>query len=344
MHINNILLILISISFLTFCGTFIMKRFLISKGLLVIPNLRSSHKKPKPQGGGLAVIIFLTLSLFFLNILGLIEIDQFLFFLVPGLFVAFIGFLDDFIGINPLIRLSVHFFSAFIGLYIIGTFPIISFYDQEFDLGIVGLGIGLLYVVWMTNLYNFMDGIDGFVSLEAISVLCCFSFISYFVFSDPTFSFLLAVICSTIFGFLLLNFPKSQIFLGDVGSCFLGIITALISIHSSQNNPELFWSWLILLGFFIVDSTFTLFIRVFRKEKFYLPHSLHAYQKLTRKLKSHTKTSILLVCVNLFWLAPIAFLVALARIEGVSAILIAYAPLIILVYKLKAGIPDKQNT
>ena len=83
------------------------------------------------------------------------------------------------------------------------------------------------------------------------------------------------------------DFPKSKIFMGDVGSGFLGLVIALISIYSSINYPQLFWSWLILLGVFLVDASLTLLIRIFRGKKFYIPHSSHAYQKIARKLNSH---------------------------------------------------------
>ena len=118
----------------------------------------------------------------------------------------------------------------------------------------------------MVNLYNFMDGIDGLASLEASFVLVSFSIISYLVLNDFSFSFILLVISSTVLGFLVFNFPNSQILMGDVGSYFLGLIIALISIYTSLELPELFWSWLILLGIFLVDSTYTLIRRIFLKK------------------------------------------------------------------------------
>lgn len=343
MKITGNILILLCILLVTFITTYFMKRYLLSKDLLVIPGQRSSHEKPKPQGGGLTIILTLTISLFLLSFFEVINEDNFKFFLFPGLLVALIGLLDDFVGVKPLVRLLIHFVSAGLGIYLIGGFPVISFFENNLDLGILGVFFGLIYVVWMINLYNFMDGIDGLASLEAIFVFSTFSIISYFVLLDSDFSFLLLILCASIFGFLILNFPKSQIFIGDVGSGFLGIVISLVSIYSSQNHPELFWSWLILLGIFLVDSTYTLIRRVFLKEKFYIAHSTHAYQKLARITNSHWKTSVIVVVINLLWLAPIAFLVALDKIEGIYGIMLAYAPLLLLVYFLNAGLPDKQD-
>ena len=343
MNILENILILLSILVITFAMTFAMKRYLLSRNLLVIPGLRSSHKDPKPQGGGLTIILSLFFSLSLLNYFDLVDENRFIYLIFPGLLVASIGLLDDFIGVRPVTRILIHLISACLGIYLIGGFPVISFFEYNLDLGLIGIILGLIYVVWMINLYNFMDGIDGLASLEAICILSTFSIISYFVLFDPDLSFLLLILCASIFGFLILNFPKSQIFIGDVGSGFLGIVIALLSIYSSQDHPELFWSWLILLGIFLIDSTYTLVRRIFLKEKFYLPHSTHAYQKLARRFNSHWKTSMCIVVINLLWLAPLAFLVALNKIEGIYGTLLAYAPLILLVYYLNAGLPDKQH-
>jgi len=343
MSVQSYLIILFATFSLTVVLTLVIKNYLISRSITVIPDQRSSHKKPKPQGGGISIVISLVISLSVLFHLELIARDQFLFFLIPGLIVAFIGLLDDFQGIKPSLRLFFHFISAFLGLYLIGNFPDISLLGYQLELGLLGFSLGLIYIVWMVNLYNFMDGIDGLASLEALFVLVSFSIISYLVLNDFSFSFILLVISSTVLGFLVFNFPNSQILMGDVGSYFLGLIISLISIYTSLELPELFWSWLILLGIFLVDSTYTLIRRIFLKKKFHLPHSNHAYQKLARVLSSHSKTSIYIFAINLFWLCPLAFLVAFNKIDGFLGTVVAYLPLIFLINYLEAGTREKQE-
>tara|TARA_B100000809_G_C14700764_1_gene374051 strand:+ start:248 stop:556 length:309 start_codon:yes stop_codon:yes gene_type:complete len=100
---------------------------------------------------------------------------------------------------------------------------------------------------------------------------------------------------------------------------------------------------MILLGVFLVDSTYTLIVRMIRKEKFYLPHSLHAYQKLSRILNSHSKATLILLFINIFWLTPFAFLVAFKKLDGLLSLLVSYVPLIFLVYYLKAGVPEVEK-
>ena len=342
----NILLssiILISVLLLTFGLTQLTLRFLTSKGLLVVPSQRSSHRQPKPQGGGISIVLILFISLYALDYLEIVQKDQFLYFLIPGLIVAVIGLFDDFWGVNPVVRISIHFLSAIIGILLIGGFPVLNFFGNQVDLGLLGIILGIIYIVWMVNLYNFMDGIDGLASLEAISVLLAFSVIYFSLLEVYLFPYLLVVISFSVLGFFILNFPKSKIILGDVGSTFLGLIIALISIYSSFSFPDFFWIWLILLGVFLVDSTFTLVVRIFRGEKFYLAHSSHAYQKIARKLDSHVLTTLLILLINLLWLFPIAFLVAYQKIEGILGVLIAYFPLIFIVYYLDAGLTDKNE-
>ena len=343
MDILNSFFLLASISLLSFIFTFLLKEYFLSKNMLVTPDLRSSHKNPKPQGGGLAVILSLCISFLFFYFFNLIEKEDFIFFLIPGILVALISFIDDLSEVKPSIRMLVHTFCALCGLYFIGDFNSLSFFNQNIELRFWGYLLGLIYIVWMINLYNFMDGIDGLASLEAIFVFLIFSIFAYFILSDPSLAFVLISIAASVFGFLFFNFPKSVIILGDVGSCFLGIVIALISIKTSQLEPELFWCWLILLGVFLVDSTYTLIVRIIRKEKFYLPHSLHAYQKLSRILNSHSKATFILLSINIFWLTPFAFFVAFKKIDGLLSLLISYAPLIFLVYYLKAGVPEVEK-
>jgi Fuc2NAc and GlcNAc transferase len=333
-------LLLASVSLLSFILTFLLKEYLLSRNILVIPDLRSSHKNPKPQGGGIAVILSLCISLFFFYFSNLIEKEEFIFFLVPGILVALISFIDDLSEVKPWTRMLVHLLCAMGGLYFIGGFDSLIFFNQNLDIGIWSYLIVSIYVVWMINLYNFMDGIDGLASLQAIFVFLIFSIFAYFILSDVSLTFVLISIAASVFGFLFFNFPKSVILLGDVGSCFLGIVIALISVKTSQETPELFWCWLILLGVFLVDSTYTLLVRIIRKDKFYLPHSLHAYQKLSRILNSHSKATLILLAINIFWLTPFAFLVAFKKIDGLLSLLVAYIPLIFLVYYLKAGVPE----
>jgi len=195
----------------------------------------------------------------------------------------------------------------------------------------------------MINLYNFMDGIDGIASVEAITV--CLSGAGLVWLIDPvaTTGLLAILFAAATIGFLVWNFPPAKIFMGDVGSGFIGIMIALFTIQASWVAPQLLWSWLILLGVFMVDATVTLFRRVCRKEKFYQAHCSHAYQHAARVLGSHRMVTLAVLTMNLVWLLPIAALVAIQQLDGIVGLVLAYLPLLWLSYYFKAGDSQAQT-
>src|SRR3990167_3210143 len=138
-------------------------------------------------------------------------------------------------------------------------------------------------------------------------------------------------------GFLFWNLPPAKIFMGDVGSSFLGFTFGLLTLQSLFVNPNFLWSWLILLGVFIVDASVTLVNRVIRREKLYLAHRSHAYQQAARVYNSHKVVSLSVVAVNLIWLCPLAILVGVGYIEGFLGLIISYIPLLILAIQFRAG-------
>jgi Fuc2NAc and GlcNAc transferase len=133
-------------------------------------------------------------------------------------------------------------------------------------------------------------------------------------------------------GFLIFNFKPARIFMGDVGSGFLGVTFGLLTVHHASANSDLFWAWLILLGAFIVDATLTLIRRICHGERFYQAHRSHAYQYASRRFQSHARVSIVFGVINLLWLLPIALLVATGRLEGIAGVAVAYLPLAILAW------------
>lgn len=131
--------------------------------------------------------------------------------------------------------------------------------------------------------------------------------------------------------------------MGDAGSGFLGLILAGLSLQAGHIDANLFYSWLILLGVFIVDATLTLLRRLARKEKVYQAHRSHAYQYASRKVGGHTPITLAVIAINLLWLLPLATAVALQHLNGLIAVAIAYAPLTIAAWRLGAGLPEQSS-
>lgn len=318
--------------------TALMRRYALARGLLDLPSERSSHDGHTPRGGGVAIV-----ATFFAALLLLWSTDQvgaplFWALLGSGGGAALVGFLDDHGHVNAGWRLAAHFACALWALGWLGGLPPLPVFGTLVHLGWVGHGLGAVYLVWMLNLYNFMDGIDGIASVEAITVCIGATLLSVVVAqADPPLTLALAAATA---GFLVWNFPPARIFMGDAGSGFLGIAIAVLALDAAWRMPVLAWGWLILLGIFIVDSTWTLLRRVVSGVNVAQAHRSHGYQIAARRCGGHRSVTLGVAAINLCWLLPLAVLVVTGWLDGVLGIAIAYAPLMALAAKLGAGRRD----
>ena len=320
-------------------GTAMLRRYALSNSLIDIPNSRSSHTLPTPRGGGVAIVVSFIVSAILLGGTGFLPWLIVWGLVIPGALVALIGFLDDHGHIPARWRLLGHFAAAAIAMFFLGGLPVLQFFQLSIDLGWFGYGLGAVFLVWLLNLYNFMDGIDGLASLQAIFVSIGGTLI--YILTNASESIWLPItLALSVSGFLYWNFPPARIFMGDAGSGFLGIILGILSLQAAWTNPTLLWAWLILLGVFIVDATCTLFVRLLRGEKVYEAHRSHAYQIASRRAGSHRRVALAVVGINFVWLLPISALVCLGLIDGFLGVLIAYVPLTVVALRLKAGQGD----
>jgi len=317
--------------------TELLRRYALATRLIDIPNARSSHNSPTPRGGGLSIVIVFLLGLPVLSGMGVLAPEAMWAILGAGAWVALVGFLDDHGHIPARWRLLVHFVGAAWGLYWLGGLPPLAFFGYSFDPGWLGQILGLFYLVWLLNLYNFMDGIDGLASIEAITV-CLGGALLYLSEPEAIGQWnALVLLAMTVAGFLCWNFPPARIFMGDAGSGFLGIVLGLFSIQAAWIAPQFFWSWLILLGVFIVDATWTLFRRFLRGEKIHEAHRSHAYQYASRYYGSHKTVSLVIGVINVCWLIPWALWVGLAGLNPLLGLVLAYLPLMLLAIYFRAG-------
>lgn len=316
--------------------TYVLRRYALANSLIDIPNLRSSHTLPTPRGGGVAIVVSFLLALPVLYYLDLIDLSVFAGLLGAGALVAALGFADDHGHIAARWRLLGHFVAAGWALFWLGGGPQISFFGVLLNLNWFATILFAVFLVWMLNLYNFMDGIDGLASVEAISV-CLSGCLVYWLSGHQELSWVVWVLATSVAGFLCWNFPPARIFMGDAGSGFLGLTVGLLAIIAATKVPELLWCWLILLGVFIVDASWTLMRRLLRGEKIYEAHRSHAYQYASRQYGNHKTVVYAVLAINLLWLAPLAVAVGTGLIPGVAALIIAYTPLLLIAYKYQAG-------
>lgn len=319
-----------------------LRRYALARSLIDIPNARSSHSVPTPRGGGVAIVVSFLLALPLLAAMGLVGWHLAWALLGSGAGVAVLGFLDDHGHIAARWRLLGHFAAAIWALFWLGGLPPVNVLGFTLELGWLGHVLAAVYLVWLLNLYNFMDGIDGIASVEAICV--CLGGALLFTLlgfegtaQQPTGMFAVLLLAAAVTGFLFWNFPPARIFMGDAGSGFLGITLGVLSLQAAWAAPQLLWSWLILLGVFIVDATFTLLRRLLRGDKVYEAHRSHAYQYASRRVGRHLPVTIAVAGLNLIWLLPIALWVGVGGLDGFAGVLIAYAPLVCLAVKFRAG-------
>ncbi|WDE16085.1 glycosyltransferase family 4 protein [Acinetobacter schindleri] len=324
---------------LTLLFTGYMRHYALKKNIIDNPNERSSHSVPTPRGGGVAVVCSYLLALAVLIYSQQLEVYTGLTLILAGFVIALLGFLDDHGHINALVRLAIHFLVAIGVVLSLGGFSEVTIF-HGFELGFFANIIAVLFLVWLLNLYNFMDGINGIASLEAITTTASMAVI-YLLLHTSLNSDILWLLTACTFGFLLWNFPKAKIFMGDACSGFLGLILGILALIALKENLALFCAWIICLGVFVVDATFTLLRRMLTGYKMYDAHRSHAYQIASRKFNSHTPVTLIVVLINIFWLFPIAYCVVTKNyLYPELGILVAYLPLFLLAIWLKAGKAD----
>lgn len=253
------------------------------------PNARSLHSSPVPRSGGLAVLLGLGGPLLVLAALG-ISAPELGWIAAAVLPVAGIAYLDDLGEVPRRLRLIAQ--SAAALLLMSGglrwTLLELPGWVMVFP-GWVAVVLSLVYVVWLINLYNFMDGMDGFAAGMALFGFSAFAVLGW---SGGESLFAIASVCVALAaaGFLTSNFPPARIFLGDSGSSSLGLLVAAFSLWGSHLGLFPLWSAWLAFSPFILDATWTLLVRLGRGERIWEPHRCHHYQRLVLAGWSHRRT------------------------------------------------------
>lgn len=335
---NLDMLFLLNAVFLVSCaGTWGLKNLAPRCGLVDVPNRRSSHELPTPRGGGLALVLGFYLGGGYLALTGGTAIPHLLGLGICGLGIAATGLADDLFRLSPARRIILHFACTAAAVYFF--LPVEGVFGPPG--GIVPLFVVRLLlvvgIVWLLNLYNFMDGIDGIAGAEAVSAALGAGFILLLKGETAVYLPLLLVLAAAALGFLVWNLPLAGIFMGDAGSVFLGFCFGVLAVLTAAATGLNLWSWSILLGTFVVDATVTLVVRLMRGEKIYQAHRSHAYQILARRTGSHGRVTFGYMGANWLFLFPLAVLAAFHPGYAPLLVIFSYAPLILLCILIGAG-------
>ena len=305
-------------------------RATVARHMLDHPNERSSHSSAVPRGGGLAVVAVVLGVIAWSGWRGAIAPNVAIALMGGGSSVAFVGWLDDRSSLSSTLRLGVHTLAAVWTVAWLGGFPALTLGESTLAFGAVGSILAALAVVWSTNLFNFMDGIDGIAGMEALSV-GLFGGLLLLARGAPGLGGVALATAGAALGFLCWNWSPARIFMGDVGSGFLGYLLAGLALASENAQALPALVWLILASAFVLDATVTLLRRV-RRGYWRDAHRTHAYQRAVQGGLSHAQVAALVGLINA--VLGIIAIVVTARPAGVLGGVAAALVLVGAIYAL----------
>tara|TARA_B100000965_G_C19598630_1_gene761423 strand:- start:2308 stop:3228 length:921 start_codon:yes stop_codon:yes gene_type:complete len=302
---------------------------------LATPSKRGMHSKVIPSSGGLAILgtyICVTLYPYLIHAHPLSISSPILSLTLIGV----LGYLDDKFELSQVFR----FFSQ----TVISTLLVINSYE----LNIFEIIFWISFLVFFINIYNFMDGIDGLATSQAIFILVSFTILENFY----SFSALILFIIPLII-FVFYNIKPSKIFLGNSGSYMLGMLIAILLFNSTyiSNDINIFnhiLSALILLTIFIADSLYVLLARFFYRFRssnnillslsyITTPHNTHCYQILAKKYNNHNKVNLFLMSYNIFWCLPLSIVCQFYIQYSIIFLLFSYVPYFVYCFNNNVG-------
>lgn len=318
-------------------ATGFVRSYALRRSILDIPNVRSSHVIPTPRGGGLAIVVAFMGALVFLVSDGLLQYNVAFVLAAGGGGIGVTGFLDDRKALPASIRICVHFVAAILAVVIVGGIA----QSTLRNVGLQGVWtaslIALIGLIWSTNLFNFMDGIDGIAGSEAVFVAGAGALLNWVHGGDVGLTAAMLVLGAASLGFLVWNWPPARIFMGDVGSGFLGFTLAVMGLAASRHSDIPIEVWVILSGVFVVDATVTLLRRIVRGDRWFEAHRLHAYQNLASRWRAHLPVTILVIAIDVLWLFPWAWMAAQYPLRAIACVVASLAPLAVLALLAGAG-------
>jgi Fuc2NAc and GlcNAc transferase len=314
----------------SYFGVILYIRVAISSDIVATPNFRNLHTRPIPVGGGIVFSFVFVFSLFFLWWLNQISDDLFWALAVGGSLTALFGFLDDLKDIRASIKLVAQFFLSGWLLFWVDGGPLLSI---DWIPVLVAIPVTALFLIWMINAYNFMDGIDGMAVSGAVFVSGAIALVLLLSNGESEFFSVFILFLASISTFLLFNWSPASIFMGDSGSAFIGYIFGSLILFTVMSGDISIWTWLIVFAYFFADTTVTQLMRIILVKKWYLPHRSHAYQNFARISGSHLKVTGGVVMYNVVWILPLTIWSVMKPEMAIFAVVLAIAPSLVFAFK-----------
>jgi Fuc2NAc and GlcNAc transferase len=304
-------------------GTWAYRQYALRRGIVANPNARTLHAQPTPRGGGVAIAgaFLAAAAIFWLLEPGGRPMAAALG--AGGLIAAVAGFVDDRHDIPQRYKLATHTLLVVWAMACAGGRPLVPL---PFVPILVSQAVSLLALVWLINLYNFVDGIDGMAASGAVAICVLLGIALWLRRADSSLVVVTALPGAAALGFLVFNWPPARIFMGDAGSLFLGYAFAALAARTVTHGEISAWTWLCIFGYFASDTTTTTTIRMLRTRRFYEGHRSHAYQNLARILGSHFLVLRGVLLYQVLWLLPLTIWSVLQPGLAPLAALLAVGP------------------
>jgi UDP-N-acetylmuramyl pentapeptide phosphotransferase/UDP-N-acetylglucosamine-1-phosphate transferase len=258
------------------------------------PGERHSHDRPTPRGGGAGVVLAIVVATYLFSPQTLPPDWPTLMAPCAGA-LALLGWWDDHRSPGAALRFAVQ---AAVSLLLI-VLAIRAGWLQGAWLPLAGL----LFLLWMTNLFNFMDGSNGMAGLQGVFAGGAMAWL-FLQAGDGASALLALLLAAACLGFLPWNFPRARVFMGDVGSLFLGFSIAALLLYGVGKGALTIPSALLVMALFVADATLTLIARVMKGERWYNAHRQHLYQRLIAHGWPHTRVAAFYQAVNLALVLP----------------------------------------
>lgn len=318
--------------------TYGIRNYCLARGIVDVPNQRSSHNRIVARGGGIGFSFIFLLAIVILGIRGIVATNVTIAIVGGGGAVALTGWVDDRKGLKQLSRIFLHLVSAAWAVAWLGPVPPLPLGSVSWNWGWMGQLTVVIAFAWLINLYNFMDGTDGIAGIEAVTVALLAGGLCFLA-GFAAMSSVYGLLACAVAGFLVWNWPPARIFMGDAGSGFLGFVFASLACWAFMSETRLLWPCVILLSVFIADATTTLLRRMAKGEQWYEAHRSHAYQKIARRV-GHRPVAIGVGILNVLVLGPVAWLAWLHPRYGFQLMLSVNAVLAILILMTPDAGPD----
>jgi UDP-N-acetylmuramyl pentapeptide phosphotransferase/UDP-N-acetylglucosamine-1-phosphate transferase len=287
----------VALGIFTFSAIFIygLRAWAERKKIFDIPNERSSHKYPTPRGGGLAIVISSVIGIWLLFPVteSKIQPSALFAFTFSAILISAVSWMDDIRSMPNRIRFALHSLGAVIIIMVFGYFQVLAVpLLGEIHIGWLGLFVTFIWIVGLTNAYNFMDGIDGIAGGQAV-IAGIGWFILAVAFGDQLIAIFSILIIFSSLGFLLHNWAPAKIFMGDVGSAFLGFTFASVPLIIDSSNSFLPILSGLLVWPFIFDTSYTFLRRLRNRENVFEAHRSHLYQRLVIAGLPHNRVTVI---------------------------------------------------